>query len=175
MVKKICDVLTTLILIILAAMAALLLVPRLVGYQTYAVLSGSMEPEISVGSIVYTKEVEPEMLQERDVVTYRLGGSTMVTHRIVEVDTEKQQFITKGDANEVNDGSPVNYDQVVGKAVLDIPYIGYISIYIRTPLGIAAGCAFLFLMIVLNILPELFKKEESSAAEQKDENMQNNQ
>ena len=61
MVKKICDVLTTLILIILAALAALLLVPRLVGYQTYAVLSGSMEPEISVGSIVYTKEVEPEI------------------------------------------------------------------------------------------------------------------
>jgi len=174
MIKKICNVLMTLILIILASVAALLLVPRVLGYQTYAVLSGSMEPEISVGSIVYTKEVEPEKLQERNVVTYRLNGSTVVTHRIVEVDTEKQQFITKGDANEVNDGSPVNYEQVVGKAVLDIPYIGYISIYIRTPLGIAAGCAFVFLMIVLNILPELFKKEEPASADHKDENKQNN-
>ncbi len=173
MVRKICNTLTTIILILLAALAVLLLVPRFMGFRTLAVLSGSMEPNIPVGSIVYTKEIAPEELVAGDVLTYKINGTTMVTHRIVEVDTANKQFITKGDANEVNDGSPVIYDQVVGKAAFSVPLIGYISIYIRTPLGIAAICAVVFVMLLLNLLPELFEKKEKAPAENENESDKN--
>ena len=78
MVRKICNALTTIILILLAALAVLLLVPRFMGFRTFAVLSGSMEPGIPVGSIVYTKEIEPQELVAGDVLTYKINGTTMV-------------------------------------------------------------------------------------------------
>ena len=58
MVKKICNILSTIVLVVLLAAAAVILVPMLLGYKEMAVLSGSMEPTIPVGSLVYVKPVE---------------------------------------------------------------------------------------------------------------------
>lgn len=160
MLKKICGFLSTILLIVLFALAVLLIGPTLMGMKSMAVLSGSMEPNIPVGSIVYVDDVEPSTLQTGDVITYSISGSTMVTHRVVEVDAENRSIITKGDANEVEDGAPVAFSQVVGKMKLHVPLLGYISIYIRTPLGIAAACGVLIVVVLLTFLPEVFKKEE---------------
>lgn len=162
MLKKICGFLSTILLIVLFALAVLLIGPNLLGMKSFAVLSGSMEPKIPVGSIVFVDEVESATLQTGDVITYNLSGSTMVTHRVVEVDVENQSIITKGDANEVEDGAPVSFSQVVGKMKMHVPYLGYISIYIRTPLGIAAACGVLIVVVLLTFLPEVFKKEEET-------------
>lgn len=160
MLKKICGFLSTILLIVLFALAVLLIGPNLLGMKSLAVLSGSMEPKIPVGSIVYIDDVEPETLQKDDVITYSIGGGTMVTHRVVEVDTTNQTITTKGDANEVQDANPIAFSQVVGKMKMHVPYLGYISIYIRTPLGIAAACGLLIIVVLLTFLPEIFKKEE---------------
>lgn len=160
MLKKICGFLSTILLIVLFALAVLLIGPNLLGMKSLAVLSGSMEPKIPVGSIVYIDDVEPETLQKDDVITYSIGGGTMVTHRVVEVDTTNQTITTKGDANEVQDANSVAFSQVVGKMKMHVPYLGYISIYIRTPLGIAAACGLLIIVVLLTFLPEIFKKEE---------------
>ena len=162
MLKKICGFLSTILLIVLFALTVLLIGPNLLGMKSFAVLSGSMEPKIPVGSIVFVDEVEPATLQTSDVITYNLSGSTMVTHRVVDVDVENQSIITKGDANEVEDGAPVSFSQVVGKMKMHVPYLGYISIYIRTPLGIAAACGVLIVVVLLTFLPEVFKKEEET-------------
>lgn len=160
MLKKICGFLSTILLIVLFILAVLLIGPNLLGMKSLAVLSGSMEPKVPVGSIVYIDDVEPATLQKDDVITYSIGGGTMVTHRVVEVDTTNQTIITKGDANEVQDANPVAFSQVVGKMKMHVPYLGYISIYIRTPLGIAAACGILIVVVLLTFLPEVFKKEE---------------
>lgn len=167
MLKKICNFLTTILILLLMVLAILLIAPRLLGYQSMAVLSGSMEPEISVGSIVFTKEADPAELEVGDVITYKLSGNTLVTHRIIEKDEVAEQFITQGDANEVADNSPVAYQNVVGKVAMDIPYLGYLSIYIKTPIGIAAICGFLIVLILLVFLPEIFNKEEEKKKEEK--------
>lgn len=150
-----------LLIVILLAVAGILIVPKLVGYQSLAVLSGSMEPEISVGSIVFIKEEDPSQLKKGDVITYRLSGDTRVTHRIVEIHKEDQTILTKGDANENMDGSPVPFQNVEGKVQFHVPYLGYISIYIKTPVGIAAGCGILILIILLNFLPDIICGEEN--------------
>ena len=165
MLKKICGFLSTILLIVLFALAVLLIGPNLLGMKSLAVLSGSMEPKISVGSIVYIDDVDPATLQTDDVITYNLGGGTMVTHRVVDVDVENQSIITKGDANDVEDGAPVAFSQVVGKMKMHVPYLGYISIYIRTPLGIAVACGVLIIVVLLIFLPEVFKKEEETKKE----------
>lgn len=160
MFKKICSVISTIILILLAVLAALLLLPRVFGYNTMAVLTGSMEPKYHVGSMIYVKDIDASKLEVGDVITYRLSEDTVVTHRIVEINSVDQTVITKGDANADVDGNPIPYANIVGKADYNIPYLGFIAINAKTPKGIIAVCSVLVVIILLNFLPELFTKEE---------------
>ena len=131
MLKKICNILSTILLLFMLIVAGLLIVPPIMGYQSLAVLSGSMEPNIGVGAIAYVAETDPAGLEVGDVITYRISGDTFVTHRIVEIDTTAQSVITKGDANDVVDGSPVAFNQIVGRVDFHVPLLGYVSIYIK--------------------------------------------
>lgn len=167
MLKKICGFLSGIILIILALLAGVLIIPKLMGYEEMAVLTGSMEPEYPVGSLIYVKKQDPETLQVGDVITYRLSGDTVVTHRIVEINTEEQTVTTKGDANESNDGQPIPFDSIVGRAEFKIPYLGFISMNIRTPKGIMAICGVLIAIILLTFIPEIFSKDEEEEKEKK--------
>ena len=124
MLKKICGFLSGILLVVLAALAGILIIPKVMGYEEMAVLTGSMEPNYPVGSLIFVKEENPENLQVGDVITYRLSGDTVVTHRVVEINKDEQSVITKGDANESNDGSPVPYSKIVGEAKGKIPYLG---------------------------------------------------
>lgn len=160
MLKKICNLLMTIIIVLLFILAGILVGPRLFGCNTYAVISGSMEPEIPVGSIVCSQKVEFADLKENDVISYQVSSDTIVTHRIVSIDNEKKQVITKGDANNVNDANPVPSSNIIGKVVFSLPLIGYISIYMQSMLGIVIICAIVFILILLNYLPDIFEKNE---------------
>ncbi len=159
MLKKICSFLSTLLLIIMLLIAGVLVLPPLMGCRNMAVLSGSMEPKIGVGALVVAKEWSPEKLKVGDVITYSLAGDTLVTHRIIELNTEAGSVLTKGDANDIPDGAPVPYDRIVGKVLFSVPLLGYLTMYIKTPIGIAGICGLLMVMIVLNFLPEVLAKE----------------
>ncbi|BFK22482.1 signal peptidase I [Massilimicrobiota timonensis] len=160
MLRKICNVLNSLIFIFLFVIAAALIVPNFIGYKSFAVISGSMEPNINVGSIVYVKEVDFNDLKVGDVVSYQLSGDTMVTHRIYSIDRDNQAVITKGDANDNVDSKEVTVNQIVGKVAFTIPLLGFITIYIKTPLAIVGVCGIIAILIILNFLPEIFEKKE---------------
>ncbi len=170
MVKRVCSILNTILLIILLAIACLLIVPSLIGYKSFAVISGSMEPNIHVGSIVYAKETPFDELQIGDVISYRISEDTMVTHRIQEINTDDSTVITKGDANDSEDSSPVSANNIVGKVALSIPLIGYISIYAKTPIGIAAICGVVAVIIILNYLPEVLEHDDDETKDKKEKN-----
>ena len=111
----------------------LILVPYLFKIKPQIVLSGSMEPEISVGSLVYISEnIPPEEIQEQDVIAYRRGEQMQVLHRVIQGDEKKKMFQTKGDANENADPGMVDFSQYVGKEVFSIPYLGYGADFIQT-------------------------------------------
>lgn len=159
MIKKICNISSTIILIIMITIAAILLIPKIFGYETYAVLSGSMEPKFSVGSIVFVDRINPEEVKTDDVISFILSGNGKVaTHRVIEVNSSEKQFITKGDANEDVDTNPVNFTDLIGKVKFNVPLLGFISIYIKTKLGIFIGVGLMLLLGVLNFLPDLLEK-----------------
>lgn len=83
MTKKICNVLSMVVFFGLLVIAGFLFVPKMLGYDEYAVLSGSMEPGIPVGAIVYDKNFAASEAREGAVVTYQLPAGTLVTHRII--------------------------------------------------------------------------------------------
>ena len=111
--KKFIKIVTDILLVIVLVMAAVLYIPRLMGLKTYKVLSGSMEPEYHVGSVVYVEKSLIDDIEVGDVITFY-------------IDDDTESFRTKGDANEIEDGGSVAYDKVVGKVVLNVPYLGYI-------------------------------------------------
>jgi len=147
--------------------AALLIVPKIMGMQAMAVLTGSMEPNIHVGAIVFVKQTPWDELKVGDVVTYNLTGGTYVTHRVVAKDETAQTVTTQGDANETADSLPVPYSNILGRMSFEVPELGYISIYARTPLGIAGICAVVLIVILLIFLPDALTdpKKKNAAAE----------
>ena len=158
--KKICGFISGIIIVCLVLIAVILYLPFILGGKSMAVLSGSMEPAISVGSIVSTQKVDFGELKVDDVITYEVSPGVMVTHRIFSIDSSKKEVVTKGDANNTADGAPVLEEQIVGKVIYHVPYIGYISIYLKTPKGILVACIVIAALIIFNFLPEIFKKEE---------------
>lgn len=103
--------------------------PMPLGVGMAVVLSGSMEKELSVGDLIVV--VPQDSYNVDDVVVFREGRST-VTHRIIRI--EDGMFITKGDANNTED-KPIAPDQIKGKVVLAIPFVGYVVRAIQSPVG----------------------------------------
>ena len=171
--KRICSILSTLLLVVLLLLAALVLVPRAMGYQEMAVLSGSMEPNIHVGSVVFVDDdANPAELQPGDVVTYYMNEDTFVTHRVQSIDTASQTLVTKGDNNNTED-APITFAQVFGKAAFWIPYLGFLTIYMKTPIGIMAITVVIVLIILLNFLPVIFSMDDKKEKENQEEKPQN--
>ena len=158
--NAICSTLSGIIIAALAAIAIALILPKLLGMGEYVVLSGSMEPTIHVGAIVYDKAMDASTLREGDVVTYRLSADALVTHRVTVIDREEKTVITKGDANDTPDANPIPFDNIVGVVKFNIPYLGFIAKYMKTGLGIGVICGILVILIILNALPDLFKEDD---------------
>ena len=123
-----------------------LALPRFAGISQYVVISGSMEPAIPVGSLVYAREADPASLDPGDVIVFYTDEhtDTPVTHRVVENHQADQEVITKGDANAQNDLSPVIYMNIVGKEIMHIPRLGFLA----APLGSITGKIAAALIIV---------------------------
>ena len=119
----VCRILGTVILLAVLAVCLPLSVPKLLGYQVYDVVSGSMGPAIPVHSVVLVQPAAPEELQPGEIVAYR-SGSSVVIHRLVENHIVEGELVTKGDANAEPDPLKVEYAGVLGTVTAHIPFIG---------------------------------------------------
>ena len=160
MIKKIGNVVTTVLVVAVVLLAIALAGVRLFGLQVYTVLSGSMEPAYHVGALLYDKKVDPAQLRPGDVITFMLDEETIVTHRIVEVVPDEEdpsviRFRTKGDANAAEDGSLVHYKNVLGTPVFTIPKLGYFANFVQQPPGLYVAIAFGAVLVLLTFLPDL--------------------
>jgi len=165
--KKIWNIISTVLVILVVLCAVFLMGSRLLGYQVYTVLSGSMEPEYSVGDLLYVKKTDVNNINVGDPITFVLNEELVVaTHRVVRIDTEKQHFYTKGDANQTEDSSPVHFNNVIGVPKFSIPLLGYVSDYIQNPPGMYITIGAGVVLVVLVFLPDIIvkKKEENETA-----------
>lgn len=162
-VKKIWNVVTWILVLAVLVLAVLMVGVRVVGLTPYAVLSGSMEPTYHVGSLIYVKEVEPSAIKAGDPITFVMNEDlVVVTHRVIGIDTENQQFFTKGDANESPDAGGVYFPNLIGKPVFTIPYLGFFSHWITNPPGMYLGISGGIILMILVFLPDALDKAEKS-------------
>lgn len=147
------------VLVILAAFPFTL--PRIFGIEIYGILTGSMDPACPTGSLVYVKSVNPESLQDKDIVTFQ-KGNLVITHRVVKNDVQKEELITKGDANNANDIQPVAYKQIKGKVALTVPLLGYLALRLNSAAGISVCVIILALGLMLWVLGDMMSIKKKS-------------
>lgn len=137
---------------------------RLLGYQVYTVVSGSMAPTYCVGDLLFVKSVDVNRIRVNDPITFVLNENLVVaTHRVVKIDAENQRFYTKGDANDIADAQPVHFNNVIGVPQFSIPKLGYVSDFIQHPPGAYIALTFGAVLILLVFLPDLFGKYGKSS------------
>lgn len=128
-IPALCSTLGTLILLAVILSALPLALPRLFGYEVYSVISGSMEPALPVGSVVYVEPAEVSEVEVGDIIAFH-DVDTVVTHRVVEIHPDEGEFITKGDANNTTDITPTYFWALIGRVKICIPMLGrLLSIY----------------------------------------------
>lgn len=171
--KTIWNIISTVIVVIVVLLAVLLVGVRLFGITTYAVISGSMEPVYPTGSLLYVKPTDPEDLKVGDSITFLIDEDTVATHRIVEIlpddDDGIIRFRTKGDANEEADGSPVHQNNIIGKPMFAIPYLGYFANFIQNPPGLYLAIGAAAVLVILVFLPDLLKDDKDNKKDDKKE------
>lgn len=169
---KVWSAFTWLLVVAAVLLAAALVGVRLFGFKPFAVLSPSMTPKYEVGDLVYALPTAPEEIETGDVLTFVANAEgTVVTHRVAEADRENRCFYTKGDANDSRDGNPVAYENVVGVVKFSLPKMGYVSSYLSGTSGQYAAIAAVLVLLLLIILPELFRsagKEQSNTDAEKE-------
>lgn len=128
--------------------------PMLFQIRPYVVLSGSMEPKILTGSVVWInqKDTDPEV---GEIITYQIRSETgnVVCHRVVE--QTEHGYITKGDANNTVDLHEVTKQDVIGTYLFHAPYLGYLMDQKLTVLALYAA-----LMLVEYALAEEKEPDE---------------
>lgn len=161
-------------------------VPQVMGCSILQVLTGSMEPAIPEGSMLVIRETDPSLLQPGDIISFFSSDPTLDgalnTHRIQRIEAEdgKLRFITKGDANVLEDIYPVEAQRVAGKVIFISPALGKLVHLISNP--IVFGVAILLplvIMLIANIVGALrsalilAKEEEEQAVRQALEALKN--
>ncbi len=143
------------IIYILLIIYLLIFVPSLWGQKPLVVISGSMEPTLKVGGILYYEKIDINELDEGDILVYQTKEH-IISHRIVDI--TENGFITKGDINNSVDNYLVSDEQVLGKGTdWSIPFIGYYADYIYSHkylLYISLG------VIIVDLCNDMYKEHK---------------
>ena len=96
----------------------------LFGHSLFRVVTGSMAPEIPVGTLIISKNTDIDDLEIGDVICFQSMSPSMrgriITHRVIGKDADAAGVVslqTKGDANPSADGYPVTTENLVGRVV----------------------------------------------------------
>ncbi len=148
-------------------------VPSFMGVSIFRVASGSMTPTLPVGTLILVKETPADRIQEGDVITFYSSDPSLnrmiVTHRVVAVDNSSApiRFVTRGDANLVDDEYSTTGKDIIGVMFFSSLFIGSIVKIVSSPLVFFLFLVIpLFLFLILNVLKTV--RMASTLAEQID-------
>ena len=128
--------------------------PMIFGYSSAVVLSGSMEPTLSIDDLIFVKKFDDKDYKVDDIIVFQQGRSCTV-HRIKSIN-EDGTLTTQGDANNAED-EPVEYKQVKGKVIFSISSVGKVVDIIKNPIVVIA-----FVVIIFFLVERSYKKDGAS-------------
>jgi signal peptidase len=121
--------------LVVVVLATTIVIPKILGAQTYTILTGSMRPGMPPGTVVVIRHVPADQIAIGNVVTYQIhsGEPTVATHRVRAISVAlngQLTFTTQGDANPSPDPVPVRPVQIRGKLLYAVPWVGLPSLWI---------------------------------------------
>ena len=158
----------TVVVLFMAVAVFIYLAPHL-GWRVNAVLSGSMEPELKVGSLVITCPVEPETIVVGDIITFRpvSVSENLITHRVIGIgQSSSLYFETKGDASDMPDPFTVPTQNLVGKICFHAPHWGYFTEFLKTPFGFLFAVMIPGVVIITSYILAVLRALSNSEKEQ---------
>ena len=137
------NALTTILVTAVVILAICLVGVRIFGLTPFTILSGSMEPMYPVGSLIYVKEVDPESVEVGDSITFVLNADLVVRdasgvgdrRRKTGAFTRRESRTSPSDGSIIHDASPVLFENLIGKPVFCIPYLGTSRTNVTTGAG----------------------------------------
>lgn len=135
------------------------------GRSVLIIRGGSMEPALPLGSLVVVEPVDPRTLSVSDVVAFRAGPGTLVTHRITQVfgGASEPRFETRGDANLTPDPVLATASAIVGRVVVTVPLAGYALAYLSLPGGMPSFLALIGMLFLAGWLIDVLERERTGA------------
>ena len=147
-------------IITIALLLVITIVPVPGNLKAKIVKSGSMEPTIKTGALVFIKP--SASYKVGDIVTFGADTKTQIptTHRIVEVigSGSLQRFSTKGDANDSADPQTIRLSDIHGKVFFSLPYLGYVLDFARQPLGFALLIGVPTVIIIIDEIGKILRE-----------------
>ena len=151
LLPALCNLLGTLMLLAIIVGCSLVIVPQINGYSVFHVVSGSMAPEIPIGSLVYVKPIEPEVVQTGDIIAFQ-SGESVITHRVVTNHLIEREFTTKGDVNADDATERVDYRKLIGIVAYHYANLGELLMIFSTAIGKLYIVLFAACGAMLNVL-----------------------
>ena len=131
--------------------------------------SESMLPTLEVGHLLVLQARAPDQIHVGDIIVFVASyHDKPIVHRIIEIQnvTGELHYITKGDNNELSDPMYRIYEDIIGVVVFAIPYVGYVTLFLHEPYGLAIV---LIIFIAILLLPEVFMKEKNEKTKEEPE------
>ena len=161
MVKLVKNMLFWTSTVLLVVAILLIAIPKLFGIEFRAVITGSMTPEIPVGSLVVIVPTKAEDIKVGDDITFISVGEKIVTHRVIEINHEKNEFITWGIANDKSAiDAPNKYENILGVAKLHIPLAGRIFSWFSTAYGKIIAMTGIVAVYILSCILGIWSKDK---------------
>jgi|YelNatPaOPRAMG01_1025707.scaffolds.fasta_scaffold61149_3 signal peptidase len=122
-----------------------------------AVASGSMKPTLQVGDLIVVQGAPASKIKVGDIIVFNPPNEkTLIIHRVTAIETLANgttTFKTKGDANPTEDPWTITQQNIHGKALYRIPYVGYMALSPATPIAII-----ITIIIIILLWPEKTKR-----------------
>lgn len=122
---------------------------KVFGFKPYVVITESMVPVIDVNDMVFVRQFRLDDAEKGDIITFNAdidydGTPEVVTHYIYSITGTGDDTIIRTNRyyedldNAVPDTWLLTPDDVLGAYWFQIPKIGYVTEFLRSPFGIAA-------------------------------------
>lgn len=161
--KKIVKILQVVLLVLLCfyigfTLSAPKRTAKILGFKPYAILSNSMKPVFERGDLIVIGKSKPEQLKVGDIIAFENNNGIEVVHRLVEIneDFSKYYFKTKADANDYRDYWTISGNQVYGKHLFTLKYLGHIFLFLRSKYGIVS----IIVSVICILIIKKYSKED---------------
>ena len=140
-------------------------ITQIFGYKSYQISTNSMSPSINIGDVIVVKNVEVEQINIGDIITFQKNGEK-ITHRVSDIQKTEEgiSYITKGDNNNLEDSEKITYDNIDGKYVLKIPFLGHIITFFQNQIIVLIS---LLVLLILCLVKMQFDEKKQIRREKK--------